>query len=534
MRRLTQLPRHLSQLLRLSAFGAVILVSATVLAAVYWLSRELDKDARESSHLMIQSGLNGVVASNEVIGRDYAYWTEAFNAVNENDIDWLNINLGSGVVADTMHVLVLAGGPLPETLGWADEVSDHLGSKDFAAFRDAGFDLATRTDHKPGDEAISTFVKVDNTLWTIAVDWIVPHDRKLNEGEVKALLVSAVRLDDETTARWSKMFLLDGLGFVKSAGEIRDREAIAVTGSTGALSYLVWSAPQPGMQALRAVSVPLMLALLLVTATIGLGTLAVSQLASRLERALIAAEAADRTKSEFIASLSHELRTPMNGIVGILELLQLEDLSEEQRELVGVGLNSAGTQVELINHLLIFGQIDSGNRHISTGPFEPGEAVREVLALAMPLARSKDLQLSFFCKGPVDSPLLGDRLAIRQIATNLICNAVKFTYQGTVSVELEVSRSFSINRLRLVVSDTGPGIEKADIKRIFDSFVQLDSSARREVSGVGLGLAISQRLTKAMDGTLSVDSTPGRGATFVFEVMLETPAAAPIMQKLAA
>ena len=534
MQSLTHVPRHLSRLLRISAFGAVTLVSMTVLGAVFWLSREFDEDARQSSHLMVESGLNALVASNEIIGRDYAYWTEAFNAVNENNIDWLNINVGSGVLADTMHVLVIAGGPLPETLGWADEATGHLGTEDFAAFRDAGFDLAKRRHHEPGDEPISTFVEIDETLFTIAVDWIIPHDRELGADEEKALLVSAVRLDEGTTARWGEMFLLDGLNFVRAAGDIQGRQAIPISGPAGPLRYLVWAAPQPGLQALHAVSVPLVLALLLVTVTLGLGAFAISRLALRLERALVAAEAADRTKSEFIASLSHELRTPMNGIVGILELLQLEDLTDGQCELVAVGLSSAEAQLALINHLLSFGQIDSGNRHISIGSFAPADAVREVVSLAMPLARSKGLQLQVLFEGPVDAPLLGDRLAIRQIATNLICNAIKFTQMGAVSVELKVSRTMNGNRFRIAVSDTGPGIKEADTNRIFESFVQLDGAEARAAGGVGLGLAISRRLANAMNGTLSVNSIPGQGATFVFEVTLEAPVAAPDTQKLAA
>lgn len=522
MRVLIQSPQILSQLLGKLAVGAVLLVSTTVFIAVLWLSHEFDDDARESSYLMIDSGLNGVVRRNEIIGRDYAYWTEAFNAVAANDIEWLDVNLGSGVLADTMHVLVLAGGPLPETLGWADNESSHLDSTDFAAFRNAGFDLVTRNAHNPGDSAISAFVDIDDTLWTIAVDWIVPHDRILDENEPKALLVSAVRLDDQKAAQWSKMFLLEGLGFVENAEDIGGREAIAINGAAGTLRYLVWSAPRPGMEALHAVAVPLILALILVTVAIGLGALAVSRLAKRLERALIAAEVADRTKSEFIATLSHELRTPMNGIVGILELLQIDQLSAEQRELVALGLNSAENQLELIDHLLAFGQIDSGNRQISTGPFIPGETIREVVALAMPLAVSKELGLSFVHKGPIHTTLLGDHLAIRQIAVNLLNNAIKFTDQGRVSVHLEVAQSFNGNRLRLAVTDTGPGIAAEHIEGIFESFVQVDGSATRGESGVGLGLAISQRLATAMGGTLTVDSMPRQGATFVFDVLLET------------
>lgn len=533
MRVFSHLPNHLSQLLRWLAFGALLFVSAMVLFPVFWLSQEFDESARKSSHLMIESGLNAIVASNEVVTHHYAYWTEAFNAVRANNVNWLDENMGSGVVG-TMNVAVIAGGPLSETLGWADEVSAHFGDVEFAAFRDAGFDLAARAEHNPTKGAISTFVKVDSTLWTVAIDWIAPHDRALEADESMALLVSAMRIDDATLGDLGEMFLIDGLTLVDASATIGGLESIAIANTAGTLGHLVWPAPRPGIAAQSAVAVPLVLALMLATATISFGTLAVSRLTYRLERALVAAEVADRTKSEFIATLSHELRTPMNGIVGILQLLQLDDLTEEQCELVALGLNSAENQVEMIDHLLAFGQIESGNLQLSTGPFEPGETMREVIALAMPSAREKALDLKLVCEGPVGTTLLGDRLAIRQIAVNLICNAIKFTVEGKVSVKLSVSPGFTGTRLRLAVSDTGPGIEEADIARIFDSFVQADSSATRKINGVGLGLAISQRLAKAMGGSLSVDSSPGRGATFVFEVTLETPVVASAIHDQAA
>lgn len=517
---------HLSQLLRLLAFSAVLIVTATVLAAMLWLTDRFDDDAREKSHLMIESGLNAIVASNETVAHDYAFWTEAFNAVAANDIDWLDANLGSGAyVSATMHVLAIAGGALPDILAWTDEDSAHLNPDDFAAFVDAAHDLVARLDNGTGSAAISTFVDIDSTIWSLAASWIVPHDRDLAAGESPALLVSAVRIDDATAETLGEMFLLTDLGFAATGADLGNLEALSIAGLDGTLGYLTWPAPAPGSNALRSVAIPLALALMLVAAVLGFGTLAVSRLAQRLERALNAAEAADKTKSEFIASLSHELRTPMNGIIGMLELLQLDDLTEEQRELVSVASNSAETQVEMIDHLLAFGQIESGNLHLSNAPFSPDETIREVIALTRNSAQQKDLAVEFRDEGPVANLLLGDRLAIRQIAINLIGNAIKFTNEGKVSVDLQVVPGLSGQRLRLAVSDTGPGIEKADLTRIFDSFVQADSSAKRKFNGIGLGLAISQRLARAMGGNILVQSSPGHGATFVLDVMLEAPGA---------
>ncbi len=515
--------KRFSIILRRLAISAALIVSVTVLLAVFWMARQFDEEARKSSYLMIKSGLNSIVTQNELRAYDYANWTEAFEAVMQKDIDWIDENMGTGAESDgPIHLLTISGGPFDEALGWTDSASSAFGADEFSAFSQAGHDLAKREVLRPGDPAASSFLTIDGGLWSFAVNWIQPHNRSMEEEKIPALLVSAVRIDADTAAHLRELFLIDDIQIVLSVPDADRVQSFPVRTARGdTVGFITWPAPRPGTHALKKMAWPLTLSLTLALGALGIGAIVIGRLAQRFERALVAAEAADKMKSEFIASLSHELRTPMNGIVGMLELLQLHELSPEQSELVSIASHSAETQVEMIDHLLAFGQIESGNMRLSAGPFCPADTIREVVALSLPLAREKNLSLELCCEGKVDKVLLGDRLAIRQIATNLIGNAIKFTSTGKIIVDLIVTSTLSGYQICLAVTDSGPGIKPADIDRIFDRFVQVDGSATRKINGVGLGLAISQRLAREMNGKLTVESTIGSGSTFVFEVVLE-------------
>ncbi|TVP71934.1 MAG: hypothetical protein EA339_07930 [Rhodobacteraceae bacterium] len=512
-----------SALLRKLALSAGLLVIVTVFAAVFWLARQLDDDARKSSYLMIKSGLNSVVTRNERLAFDHAFSTDVFDAVAAQDLDRINRTIGlSAARSGLIHALTISGGPLQGVLGWSDADNTALGAAEFEVFSRAGHDLATSRGLQRGDRAISSFLALNDKLWVLSASYIHPHDRDAAAGEDAALFVAALRLGSKTASDLRDLFLMSDIEIVLSRPDSRFFQTLPVIAADGQdVGYIIWPAPRPGAVALKKMAVPLASSLLLALALLGVGAFMIERLAQRFERALIAAEAADKMKSEFIASLSHELRTPMNGIVGMLELLQLDDLTPDQRELVSIAYGSAETQVEMIDHLLAFGQIESGHMRLSTGPFNPSDLIHEVVALARPLARDKSLLLELCCRGDADSVLLGDRLAIRQIAVNLVGNALKFTAAGKVIVDLIVTSDLQGYHLCLAVTDSGPGIKQTDLERIFDSFVQVDGSATRKINGVGLGLSISQRLAQEMGGTITVETTLGSGSTFVFEVCLE-------------
>ncbi len=234
-------------------------------------------------------------------------------------------------------------------------------------------------------------------------------------------------------------------------------------------------------------------------------------------RARQAAEAANRAKSEFLANMSHEIRTPMNGVMGMAELLLGSNLTTRQRKFADAIQRSARSLLGIVNDILDTAKIEAGKFTFQTVDFEARGIVEDTLTLVAEAARDKGLELTHEIDAGVPAQVAGDALRLRQILTNLIGNAVKFTRRGGVRVRVAtVGHSHHRPLLRFVVQDTGIGISPEDQQTIFDSFAQADGSSTRRFGGSGLGLSISRALVQMMGGTIGVESTPGEGSTFWF------------------
>jgi two-component system, sensor histidine kinase and response regulator len=249
---------------------------------------------------------------------------------------------------------------------------------------------------------------------------------------------------------------------------------------------------------------------------------------TELAGALRDAQAAVQAKADFLANMSHEIRTPMNGVIGMLDLLDPEGLDQQRRSMLDTARNSAEALLGIINDVLDFSKIDAGKLTLEDIDLELLSLAEEVSTLFARQAHNKGVEVTCLVDASVPSLVRGDPVRVRQIFSNLLGNAIKFTEHGEVSLSVRSERKSDASvDIIITIRDTGIGMTEAAVSRLFQSFTQADSSTTRKYGGTGLGLAITKRLVDAMHGTIAVESEPGNGTIFTVTLPMQVGVAKP-------
>ncbi|WP_290751036.1 ATP-binding protein [Amaricoccus sp.] len=504
--------RLFSRRLAVALLLGVLAAISAAFGATYWMAQKQDALAAKANVRMVSRGLDRFVETAKASLLDYSLWTAAFERLGADDRSWAYDNIGFSAIAGTFDAAVI----LP--LGAADYGWSRGGPEtprpevlDPAAVSTAQRLLAD----EPIDsgEAKVTFARSGGALWLLAIARVAPQEG-IPPGMTDADLprqIFGYELTPERLRDIGEDFLITDL--VLADAPQPGFESVPIPDAAGApLAYLIWTPPQPGRAVFQAALWPLAGLTLIVAAVALVLSRALVGSAHRLELALAGAQRADQSKTQFLANVSHELRTPMNGVIGIAQLLEVQDLDAEAREMVGVLLASARTQLQLINGLLDITRIETGSMRLDRARFDPGAAVDDTMRLLAAEAATKNLALAATVAPAARALFLGDDLAFRQVLTNLVGNAIKFTDTGRIDVDLAAVAGE--DGLRVTVSDSGRGIAPDDHARIFERFVQVDGSLTRSAGGAGLGLAIARSLVELMGGTIRVESALGAGSTF--------------------
>jgi len=503
----------------------IILLILSGLGTLLVATKRFDDLQRDASQVMVETQISALRDKTETFVRDYSVWDEAYDAFEAGDVEWIYRNIGTAATdIGALDLIVVLDQKSERVLRWVAG-SDPDGSAAPVAPEVIEEILARRPTDPPDLEWKTSMVRqVDGVPWIFAATTVRPIE--VAPGTLRfsdlPIQVHGIEIGPAILAEMAAPILVEDLHAVDAAPEGGQAYAMFGTGPGDGTIGLAWTPPAIGAKVLTSIFWPLLIAMGLIAVIGAVISLYMVRSARALERALEAAKAADRMKSEFIANISHELRTPMNGIIGSVQLLEMTELDGEQSELLSMLSASADLQDALVADLLAVTQIDGGNRSLKSEPIVPASIVGDAASIFRKAAGDKGLDFHCEIAPELRCVVLGDAKALRQIVNNLVDNALKFTEVGSVSVTATAVSSADSVGLEVRVADTGLGIDPDEMERIFDRFYQSDGSITRKKDGAGLGLSISRDLARQMKGDILVGQNPeGQGAVFTFFVSLD-------------
>jgi signal transduction histidine kinase/ActR/RegA family two-component response regulator len=525
-------PNHV--LVLACAVGVLILAACTAL--LYYVSAAVDGIAEASETQLMERSTERRLARLKDDVASVSVWSDAYDyTARRFDPEWSHTNYGvyfhQYLRHDTSVILDAYDKPLQ---AWIDgEIVDLASAAPFVdvtapLVRAARLQAARKIAAKPsslgfdrvGDAQAA--VRVGNEIYMVGASTIVPEPQyeKALLASPDPVVISAVKVDAEylkeldADYRLSRAHLHLG-GVVHMPASLLRR----IDGTP--VASISWSPDRPGVGVYRDAKWPILVVAVVVLATAILLILRLRALAKDLVVALDRAEAGQRAKSEFIANMSHEIRTPLNGVLGMAQAMAAHELCPEQRARLEIVRDSGATLLAVLNDVLDFAKIEAGKLELEAAPFHPVDLAQRVCDTFAEVAAAKDLGLHLAVEGDASRLRMGDAMRIRQVLSNLVSNAIKFTAAGSVTLTVHAER----DHLRYSVADTGIGLAPEQIPLLFDKFSQADASTTRRFGGTGLGLSICQGMADLMGGTIGVTSRLGHGATFTFR--LPAPEAAP-------
>ena len=474
-------------------FGLVGFVLAMTLGIFILFAQKQDSVFEVNSRQLVSNEINGHIARLNDLAFDWSVWNAAYASITARwDQAWVDETYHSDL---TDLVLIMRDGQT--RYSW---IADGIPN---------GTDLMAAVIAK-SSPAISGAPMASSSQFEFrgALVFVATHPITLetNAGPVRDSVVLVRLLDKARGIALGERLGLEGFHIAPDAilkGET-DVVSLDVSGTR-----LAWVHARPGSAAFSGLAVPSLILVLIA----GIIAWRVVQSVFRSNvTARIVAEQAAQAKAEFLAVMSHEIRTPMNGVLGMAQALSVSGLNQTQQEMLQVIHDSGDTLMALLNDILDISKIEAGKVQLEQIAFDPAAVGAHVHHLFAQRAADKGVALKLDNQLPSGSWRFGDPTRIRQITTNLVSNALKFTYKGSVSVVMGIEPG--TDALQIAVVDTGIGIPEERVSRLFAKFTQADSSHTRVYGGTGLGLAITKALIDAMGGTITVTSTTGEGSRF--------------------